>query len=98
MTLKLKSDDIEIENLTPGPILHIFPDKDPYDAAEDILKGLYLLDNIEEIICQWDDAIKQKEQPAYLLMAFSELKRVLRDIEKKSEKQSLEIMEKVKKI
>jgi len=98
MTLELNPEDIEIEELTPGPIIHIFPKKDPYDAAEKILKGIFTLEEIQLILDDWDKTIKQKEQPEYIIMAFAELQRVLDEIQKNSEKRSLEIMEKVKKI
>lgn len=49
MTLYLKYDDIEIEILAPGPIIHIFPDIDPTQAQEDIVKSLIFFNNFEKL-------------------------------------------------
>lgn len=99
MVLQLEPDDIEIEVLQPGPIIHLFPHgNDPYKAAEEILQGLAMLKDIEELLADWETAIKKEEQPQYIIMAFAELQRVLADIKKHAEKNSLATMEKVKKV
>ena len=87
-------DDIEIETLTPGPIIHLFPKHDPYEAVEKILKSLYLMNDIEQVVTEMSNYIKEKEQPDYILMAFAELQRLLKKSLLDSEKYSLEFMEK----
>ena len=98
MVLQLDPSDIEIENTSVGTIIHIFPEeKDPYKVTEDILRGLSILKDMDELVADWETAIKKEEQPEYIIMAFTELKRVLKDIDRHAEAQSLEIMEKIKK-
>ena len=53
MKLELKPEDIEVEILAPGPIIHIFPKQDPYNAIEEILKGLYMMDSLQELYKEW---------------------------------------------
>ena len=96
MELVLKLDDVEIENLHPGPIIHIFPKNDPYTAMEEILQGLHLLDDIKLVLDEMDAFIKKEEQPEYILMAFAELKRLLKKSLIEGERYSLEFMEKKK--
>ena len=95
MTLTLEPGDLEIETLAPGPIIHIFPKKDGQQAAEDILKGLYLLKRSYEIGPELDEILKNKEQPDYLIMAFTEIKRLLAEAQKDAEKSALEYVSKI---
>ena len=53
MVLQLTPDDIEIEDLGPGPIIHLFPRKDAFKATEDILKGLNILTDLHELLADW---------------------------------------------
>lgn len=94
MALSLELEDIEIESLHPGPIIHIFPKDDPSSAVEEILQGLHLLGDVRLVLNEMDEFIKKKEQPEYILMAFAELQRLLRKSLIDSEKYSLEFMEK----
>ena len=95
--MKLDPEDVEIEKLAPGDIIHIFPSSDGYDVVEQILKGLKTLEKLNEMYDEWEKIIAQKEQPQYLIMAFAELKRTIDAITLQSEKYALEFMEKIKK-
>ena len=93
---ELKPEDIEVEILAPGPIIHIFPKQDPYNAIEKILKGLYMMDSLQELYKEWEQTISSQEQPEYLIMAFAELKRVMDTLGLNSEKSVLGFMEKIR--
>ena len=95
MTLTLEPGDLEIETLAPGPIIHIFPKDDPSQGAEDILKGLYLLKRSFEIGPELDEILKNKEQPEYLIMAYTEIKRLIAEIQKDAEKYALDYVSKI---
>ena len=94
MTLTLDVDEVEIEKLHPGPIIHIFPKDNPEQAVEEIIRGLYLLNDIKTVFSEMDQLIKDKEQPNYILLAFAELRRLLEKSLVESEKYSLKFMEK----
>lgn len=95
MELDLRPEDFEVQKLTPGNIISIFPNKDPYEAIEDLLKGIYTMDHLDKLLVEWDETIKNAEQPEYLIMAFAELKRAIESIKKESEKKSIAFMEKM---
>jgi hypothetical protein len=85
--------DIEIEKLAPGPIIHIFSHTNPEDTLEDIVAGLHLLKIARRLPQELDDALKAKEQPNYLIMAYAEAKRMNKDALAKAEKHALRFME-----
>lgn len=95
MTLNLKPNDIEVENTLPDPIIHIFPnDTDPCDAVEELLKGYFLKNNLTDIYNELGEQIKNKEQSEYLIMAYSELKRIIENAFKESETFTLDFISK----
>ena len=95
MTLTLEPDELEIESLAPGPIIHIFPKINGNEAAEDILKGLFLLKRSYEIGPELDEILKNKEQPEYLILAFTEIKRLIAEAQRDAEKSTLDFISKV---
>ncbi len=62
MTLTLKPEELEIQvDLTPGPIIHIFPGDKPEKASKDILKGLAILKKIEILSQNIKELLKDPE-------------------------------------
>lgn len=88
--------DIEIEKFAADSILHLFPHNDPHDTIEDILMGLYLLDLAKNQGDEFDDIMKSKEQANYLIMAFTEVKRLNKKSLAEAEKWAFNFMEKMK--
>jgi len=93
MTLNLKPDDIAITQR--GPIIHIFLNGANSDeAVEELLKGYFLNKNLTEMYNQLGEQIKDKEQPPYLIMAYTELKRILENSFKESQIFTLDFLSK----
>jgi hypothetical protein len=89
--IHLRDEDIEIEETIPGPIVHIFPPNDPYDAVEEIMASLYCYEEVKQAFELFEKTIKEKESAPEMIMLTIELKRIL-DI---SKSKSLKFMEKV---
>ena len=53
-----------------------------------IRKGLYVLGRIEQIPFELDAQLKEKEHPDYLIMAYTEVKRMLNEVLCEAEKES----------
>lgn len=87
-------EDVEIEVLTPGPIIHLFPKHDPFEAFEQILQSMHFTDDIKKVLLDLEKQIEDKEQPEYLIMAYAELQRIIKNSLLAAEKHSLEFMEK----
>ena len=94
-TVDIIPDDIKIIKTGSGEILNIFPIGTAEDTLEDILVGLYLLKLAQRQPKQFDDLLKAKEQPNYLIMAFTEVKRILAKNLDDGEKFALGFMEQV---
>jgi len=93
MTLNLKPDDIEIT--LRGPIIHIFLNgANPNDALNELLQGYFLNNNLIDMYNQLGEQIKDKEQPAYLIMAYTELKRILENSFNESQTFTLDFLSK----
>ncbi len=89
-------EDVEIELLTPGPIIHLFPKRDPFETFEHILTSIQFTDNMKKTLLNLEEQIKSNEQPDYIIMAYAELHRIIKNSLLKAEKYSLEFMEKKK--
>jgi hypothetical protein len=94
-TVDIIPDDIEIVKTGTGEILSIFPIGSAEDTLEDILVGLYLLKMAQTQPKEFDDILKSKEQANYLIMAFTETKRLMAKNLLDGEKFALTFMEKV---
>lgn len=88
--------DIEIERFAADCIIHLFPHDDPHDAIEDILMGLYLLDLARHQGGNYDKAMKKEEHPNFLIMAFTEVKRINKKSLEEAQKWAFNFMEKIK--
>jgi len=91
MTLNLKPEDIEID--PNDHIIHIFVnDADTHHGVEELLKGYFINKNLTDIYNQLGEQIKNKEQPQYLIMAYTELRRILENAFKESQTFTLDYM------
>jgi hypothetical protein len=95
-TVDIIPDDIEIIKTGSGEILNIFPIGSAEDTLEDILVGLYLLKQAQLQPKEFDDILKSKEQANYLIMAFTETKRLMAKNLLDGEKFALAFMEQIK--
>lgn len=68
--------DVEIEKTAAGNIIHIFTDKDPHDLIETIVKALYHTGYAQNFEAETDEMMKENDLPAWLVMAFTEVKRL----------------------
>lgn len=90
--IPLSQDDIEIEKLSPGEIIHIFCKGDATDLVESIVKGLYLLHYAENFGAEVDETMKESELPPWLIMAFTEVKRLNKKALQDSERNSFDFL------
>ena len=88
--LNLSKQDVEIEQTVPGPIVHIFPENDPYDAVEEIIASLHCFEEVKQSFLLFEKTIKEKECTPEMIMLTAELKRILDT----SKNMSLKFMEK----
>ena len=84
--------DVEIEKTAAGNIVHIFTDKDPHDLIETIVKSLYHLGYSQNFPAEVDELMKESELPEWLIMAFTEVKRLNKKSLQDSEKNSFDFM------
>ena len=94
-TVDIIPDDIEIVKTGNGEVLNLFPIGSAEDTLEDILVGLYLLKMAQSQPKEFDDILKSKEQANYLIMAYTEVKRIHAKNLADGEKFALGFMEKV---
>ncbi len=90
--IPLSQDDIEIEKLSPGEIIHIFCKGDATDLMETIVKGLYLLNAAENFGAEVDELMKASELEPWLIMAFNEVKRLNKKALQDSERNSFDFL------
>lgn len=79
MGLNLCIEDIEIENSKVGPIIHIFPHEKPNKASVDIIKGLSLLELIENFNDDVDLILENKDIDENMKKTYEEIKNKVRD-------------------
>lgn len=80
--MNLENLDLKI-NQTDSPMSVTFSLRDNDDITiEEILTGLYFLKRSFEIGPELDEILKNKEQPEYLIMAFTEIKRLVDETRK----------------
>lgn len=93
----LTPNDIEIEKLHPGPIIHIFPhSRDPESMVESLLTAGAFMDKMQQIPAELDEIMKKTEQPDYLIMAYIEIKRLIVENLKQAEKDCLVFLQESK--
>lgn len=91
--IPLSADDLEIEKLSPGEIIHIFSKGDAVDLVETIVKGLYLLNYTQNFAAEVDELMKESELPPWLIMAFTEVKRLNKKALQDSERSAFDFLE-----
>ncbi len=95
MILKLEPDDLEIElSLGPGPIIHIFPKTQANLASGDIIKGLSVLEKIEQLQNELEKLLLDPHIDEKNRIISSNLKNIISKILKDAENKTIEFFEK----